>query len=234
MNRRPAGRAGPIGIRCALALLALGTAGCASGPPVVEGPGGLPALPSSERATSEPAPAGTKLDVARAARTADGALVHSLAVRTLERCGTRPLGQQALLVLAAAELDPRNSEGRASVALEALRLVGKASEPDAWTRVLSESLYLLAQRVGGGARTAGTAAEEALRASARRGNERRLAADAAACRAVAWPDGRTEEPGDLPSLEGASYPARIAWLQRKVSELEGELQRLRRITTGQP
>lgn len=233
MNRRPGGRGRPIGIG-ALVLLALGGASCASGPPVVDRPGAPPALPSSEPAASEAAPTETTLDVARAARGGDGSLVRSLAVRTLERCGTRPLGQQALLVLAAAELDPRSSEGRTSVALEALRLVGEASEPDAWTRVLSESLYLLAQRVGGATRTAGSAPEEDLRAAARRGNERRLAVDDAACRAISWPDGKAEEPADLPSLEGASYPARIAWLQRKLGELEGELQRLRRITTGQP
>lgn len=234
MSRRSGGRAGRVGIRVALAFLALGGAGCASGPAPVEGPAALPALPSSEHAASEAAPPETTLDIARAARTGDASLVHSLTVRTLERCGTRPLGQQALLVLAAAELDPRNLEGRASLALEALRLVGEASEPDAWTRVLSESLYLLAQRLGRAARAADAAEGELLRPSARRGNERRLAADDVACRAVAWPDGEAEESADLPSLEGASYPARIAWLQRKVAELEGELQRLRRITTGQP
>lgn len=231
MSRAPLGGIAP-GI--ALGLLALAGAGCASTPSAAEGPATLPALPAGEPATRPPTSSEAALQVAHAARTGARPEAYALTLRMLEHCGTRPLGQQALLLLAAAELDPRNPDARLSLAREAVSLVAEASEPDAWTRVLAESLYLMALRLGAPRATAGAGPEAELRLRARRPNGHPVVASAGTCDALPWPNGRAEEPGDLPGLDGASYPARIAWLQRRVSELEAELKRLRRITTGQP
>lgn len=216
-----------------LGLLATGISACASSPST-GGPAGLPPLPSSRPADPAPQLAALSPDLLRAARSGEGAGVRSLALETVGRCGLRPLGQQALLLLAATELDPRNPHGRPSLALEATRLVAEASEPEAWTRILSESLHLLALRLGARPATAETGPEAELRARARDGATRPIGPPLAGCAALPWPDGPSEAPGPLPELQGPSYPARIAWLERRVEALESELRRLRRITAGEP
>jgi len=60
-----------------------------------------------------------------------------------------PEGRQALLALAAAELDSRNTERRLGVGAElAGRYISMQSVPD-WTVPAAESLYLLANELGG-------------------------------------------------------------------------------------
>ena len=63
-------------------------------------------------------------------------------------CGDSPLGQQALLVLAAAELDPRNPERQIELAAEfAAHYLGLPNRA-AWAQPLAESLYLLSMEIG--------------------------------------------------------------------------------------
>jgi hypothetical protein len=58
------------------------------------------------------------------------------------------MGQQALLVLAAAELDPRNPERQIELAAEfAAHFLGLPNRA-AWAQPLAESLYLLSMEIG--------------------------------------------------------------------------------------
>jgi hypothetical protein len=60
----------------------------------------------------------------------------------------RPIGRQALLVLVAAELDPRNPHRRLGAAADmSAKLLSSARGPD-WTEPVTETLYLLALELG--------------------------------------------------------------------------------------
>ncbi len=79
-------------------------------------------------------------------------------------CGDAPLGQQALLVLAAAELDPRNPERQLELAREFAAHYLSLPNRAAWAEPLAESLYLLSMEMGAadavGMRLGGAATEE--------------------------------------------------------------------------
>lgn len=63
-------------------------------------------------------------------------------------CGDSPMGQQALLVLAAAELDPRNPQRQIELAAEfAAHYLGLPNRA-AWAQPLAEALYLLSMEIG--------------------------------------------------------------------------------------
>ena len=227
-------RRGPVAT--ALPLL---VAACVSGGPETAEPSApsRPPLPAGERvavAESRP-PAG---DLVSAVATGHPDVGYVLALATLERCGTGPLGQQALLMLAAAELDPRNPDPHLSLAHEALALALAATDESSWSRILVESLYLVALQLGARPAPLHAGDESELRWRAWKGDEARSSIGHLtfeACRPLPWPSGPgSQRPtGDegAPELAGDSYPARIAWLRRRVAELEAEIARLRRIAS---
>lgn len=214
-----------------LAAAVAAAAACASGsggPVASTHPGSRAPLPAE--GTVAPARDEPGVGVARAVASGERDVAYARVLETLERCGTRPLGQQALLLLAASELDPRNPDPRLPLALRSAQLVLQASEPEAWARVLAESLYLLALRIGAREPGAYAADEAELGVRVRKGNERAAFPVDEECEALPWPAGPTAEVGDPPALQGPSYPARIDRLRRRVAELESELERLRRIS----
>lgn len=209
-----------------------GAAACASTPPP------QPPIPEPKRVVQPPPPppppeaeAPGKLELAVAAldeRNYDAAYARLLEV--VDLCGSAPLGQQALLLMAVAELDPRNPDPRRDLAAESTALLWEETYGRGWAHTLTESLYLIALRLG--ARNAGPADAEAAELE-----WRVRAAPAGAATSYcgpAWPTRlpppTASAPEDaLPSLNGSSYPAQVAELRRRLRELEEELERVRRI-----
>ncbi len=73
---------------------------------------------------------------------------HARLAEVVELCGSAPLGQQALLLIAAAELDPRNPDPRRSLAAEATSLLLGELDSMTWARQFAESFYLIGRRLG--------------------------------------------------------------------------------------
>jgi hypothetical protein len=100
-----------------------------------------------------------------------------------------PIGQQALLVLVAAEMDPRNTSRRLWASADmAARLVGIEEAP-AWMEPIGETLYLLSLEMGA--------------------NEERIARAQAAL----------DSAQSLPTFIGQSYPAQIEALRTERDNL---------------
>ena len=208
-----------------------GATACASTPPP------QPPVPEPEPVVQPPPPppppeaeAPGKLELAVAAldeRNYDAA--HARLLEVVDLCGSAPLGQQALLLMAAAELDPRNPDPRRDLAAESTALLWEETHGRGWVHTITESLYLIALRLG--ARSAGPTDAEAAELEWR---VRAAPADATSYCGPVWPTRlpppTTSTPEDrLPSLNGSSYPAQVAELRRRVRELEEELERIRRI-----
>lgn len=83
-----------------------------------------------------------------ALESADYNIAYDNLLEVRSVCGDSPLGQQALLVLAAAELDPRNPERQIELAAEfAAHYLGLPNRA-AWAQPLAESLYLMSMEIG--------------------------------------------------------------------------------------
>lgn len=133
MSPSPGRRAGWLASAVAVALLVAGCAhlGIGAGGGGEEGP---TAADRFERA----------LDLDRAGEHAAAARALAVAARS---CGTEPLGQQAVLALAALELDPRYGEGSPERAARlALRLLERPSTAP-WTGRMASTLYLAASEL---------------------------------------------------------------------------------------
>ena len=222
-----------------------GATACASTPPP------QPIVPEPKPVVQPPPPppppeaeAPGKLELAVAAldeRNYDAA--HARLLEVVDLCGSAPLGQQALLLMAVAELDPRNPDPRRDLAAESTALLWAETDGQGWTHTITESLYLIALRLG--ARNSGPTDAEAaelkwrVRAAPTGAAESYAAGAAPAGAATSYcgplwptrlPSPATSAPEDaLPSLNGSSYPAQVAALRRHVRELEEELERIRRI-----
>lgn len=102
-----------------------------------------------------------KLEAAlKALGSRDYTAAHARLLEVVELCGGAPLGQQALLLIAAAELDPRNPDPRRSLAAESTSLLLGELGSEAWARQLAESFYLIGRKLG--ARQLGAEDTEAL------------------------------------------------------------------------
>ena len=210
-----------------------GATACASTPPP------QPLVPEPKPVVQPPPPppppeaeAPGKLELAVAAldeRNYDAA--HARLLEVVDLCGSAPLGQQALLLMAVAELDPRNPDPRRDLAAESTALLWEETHGRGWAHTLTESLYMIALRLG--ARNAGPTDAEAAELEWRV----RAAPAGPLARSYcgpAWPtrlpSPTASAPEDgLPSLNGSPYPAQVAELRRHVRELEEELERIRRI-----
>lgn len=126
-------------------------AGCASHPPpepvVVEPERSTEAAPLSAPQPERQAPA-TFEEALYALRDRSYDDAHASLIEVLDLCGHSPLSQQALLLIASSELDPRNPNPRRSMAAEAAAILLRDAATPSWTRQLGESLYLLALKLG--------------------------------------------------------------------------------------
>ena len=111
-------------------------------------------------------------------------------------------GQQALLILAALELDPRNPARRIAAGTDVAASYLNLAEKPAWTNPVAQTLYLLGLELGAAEERAEKAEREAERAAAR-----------------------------LPSLPGPTVSARIRTIEqererlsKRVETLEKQLQ----------
>jgi hypothetical protein len=122
-----------------------------------------------------------------------------------------PVGQQALLALAALHLDPRNPERRLWATADlAARYIGLA-DAAAWTQPLAESLYLVALELG--------AADDLT-------PEARLAAEQAAEQARLLTP--VAEGRQLPELPVPTVPTRIAEAQAERARVQAERDNVQR------
>jgi len=115
-----------------VAITMAAATGCASAPPTDTG------VQPSEQLTSGLV----------ALEAADYSIAYDNLIGVRSVCGDSPIGQQALLVLAAAELDPRNPQRQIELAAEfAAHFLGLPNRA-AWAQPLAESLYLLSMEIG--------------------------------------------------------------------------------------
>lgn len=147
-------------------------------------------------------------------------------------CGEARLGRQALLLIAALEMDPRNPSGDPdrAAALAGHWLTRPETFP--WTRPVAETLYMQALRAGGGPYAEPAAAPAGVRELL----EMVRTADGAGktCDALEW---KVLSGGGLPELDrrrpggSAGGTGRLrddnARLREKVARLEAELERIR-------
>lgn len=162
-----------------------------------------------------------------AAEVGNNDLAYSIVLELLDRCGTGPLTRRALMLAAAAELDPRSSSTRPDLAMEYAAQALLAPEPDPWTRRLAESLYLMAHRMGGA--RAGEARDQDVQEIRWRAERAANRAPVHGCATEHAPAAATA--GALPAPVGPSYPAIIAELRQQLSSMEQEVERLRRIAS---
>jgi hypothetical protein len=111
----------------------------------------------------------------------------------IEKDGNGRLGQQAMLVLAALEMDPRNPARRIAVGADAAASYLRLQTP-AWTQPLAQTFYLLGLELGAAEDRVERAEREAERAAAR-----------------------------LPALPGPSVAARIRVIEQERDRLKGRV-----------
>lgn len=145
------------------ASVAILTAACSANPepaPVVPDP--VPAVEAPPPPPPSPqAEAPGKLQAAlKALGENDYTAAYARLLEVVELCGSAPLGQQALLLIAATELDPRNPDPRRSLANESTSLLLGELDSTSWARRFAESFYLIGRRLG--ARQLGAEDTEAL------------------------------------------------------------------------
>jgi hypothetical protein len=137
------------------------------------------------------------------------------------RLPTHELGQTALLVLLAAELDNRNPDRRLWAAADmAGRLL--ASEPKPWMVPVAESYYLLAMELG--------AAEEriAQAESARATAEARARLPSTTQESVPARVGRITSERDQARRQAEQLQQQLATRDRELRETRAELERIKR------
>lgn len=134
-------------------------------------------------------------------------------------CGTSPLGQQAVLVEAAAALGGRVGPRDARRAAELSAAFLRQPSPPAWGVPIAESLYLMAREMG-----AGQPSEEATAAVFAD-----AAGEATGPRAGCGPrwEAASGRGTPVPSLEGTGVAAELERLRDRLGELEEEVERLR-------
>jgi hypothetical protein len=138
--------------------------------------------------------------------------------RTRRICGTSPLGQQAVLVEAAAALGGRVGPRDARRAAELSAAFLRQPSPPAWGVPIAESLYLMAREMG-----AARPSEEATAAVFED------AAGEVGSRADCEPrwEAASRAGTPVPSLEGTGVATELQRLRDRLGELEEEVERLR-------
>jgi chemotaxis protein histidine kinase CheA len=172
-----------------------------------------------------------------------------------ERHWNEPVGQRALLAMAAVEMDPRNRERRLYVGADLAARSLQLPDAPAWSIPVSQTLYLLAAELGAAEeRTARAEAEkeeaerkavqaerekeqteaekQSVEAEARRAKAQARQSQAEAARAKAEAKQAKARPApkprSLPKLPGPSVTARTQELRNERDKLANEAQVLRK------
>ncbi len=137
------------------------------------------------------------------------------------------IGRQALLLTAAAELDPRNPGAQLDEAAGLLTQYLAAADTSDWTRPVARTLYLLALQVGASAQQVEQAEADAARARAEAGRVRaalpRLPGPSLSARITDAEQQRDRLLARVKELEAGS-----AQLQKALADSAQELKRIRR------
>jgi hypothetical protein len=122
-------------------------------------------------------------------------------------------GQQATLILAALELDPRNPGRRIAVGTDVAAAYLRAGDKPAWTQPLAQTLYLLGLELG--------AAEERVEKAERE-------AERAVSRLPALPGPTVSARIRTVEQERDRLARRVETLEKQLSEKDQELQRIKK------
>lgn len=189
-----------------LLSLLVAAAGCASAPKWDPDPG--------------PAAPGQNFDAAIVDLRSGSYAAAARALRDVRRrCAGRPLGVQAFLVLAAADLDPRGRQGPPDRAAQMTAEFLAGAEGPAWTRPVAEALFLAARDLGG------ELGSEAEASDAPAGPAGEVDAEGA-CGARWGSRHGGPEAGRLPALPRAALHARVRALEAEVERLRELLKRM--------
>lgn len=162
-----------------------------------------------------------------AARGGNPDAAYERLLEVVDRCGTAPLGQQALLMLTIGELDPRNPDPRLHLAVEASAGLARWTADTTWTHRVADALYLISRRLAPRPSHLDAQDVQALRERMERATDGRVRLPSPDCSA-AWPGaGGTDE--SLPDLDGVPYPVQMTRLRHELRELRREVERLRRL-----
>lgn len=148
-------------------------------------------------------------------------------LQVVDRCGTAPLGQQALLMLAIGELDPRNPDPRLHLAVEASSRLARWTVDTTWIHRVADALYLISRRLAPRPSHLDAQDVEALRERVGRATDGRVRLPSPDCSA-GWP-GAGGADGSLPDLDGVPYPVQVTRLRHELRQLRREVERLRRL-----
>lgn len=214
-----------------IAGLVLGVAACAQNPP----PRGAEPAPDGHTRAEDDGPAAKDVRPAVFEPPRSPAELLGSAVIALEmhnyprarvqlqsarkRCPASRVGRQAALLLAAAELDPRNMEGSPQRAADLMASYLREGGGGSWTGPIAETLYLQSLQMGAEAPADGTAASDSARRSVAHREEDCDEGLSAAESSMAA--------RGVPALPGAALARRLEQLQVTVSALKAELERIR-------
>lgn len=191
-------------VSAAIVLLPL-LSGCASSggsePASVE-----PEPPAAESEPPPPAAPEAAPLVAAEARTPEARREALLSLWS--RCGLRPRGRQALVVLAAHALDTGAGGRDPDLAATAAATAVESEPARSWLRPVAAALYLSALDLGG------EVVPRRLPAPAPGDS-----ADAASCEAAGLPASAAEPPVALPSLRDTAMAVRVERLRKEVERL---------------
>lgn len=218
--------------RCAavsVVLLAVGAAGCASaGRAAAPTPLPSPDLVRSGEAvpTQLLSPAGLLARGAWGVRHGYITYADSTLQRVWSVCGDAPAGRRALLLLAAARLDPDAGVDDPEVAARAAARYLALPGADGWTRALARQLYLISLELGATPVRPGELRSGDVRAPAAVPTPDDGPRDGCALRGERADGSLEVDP--LPQLAGAPVPERLARLETRLAALQKELDRIRK------
>ncbi len=140
----------------------------------------------------------------------------------------RPLGREALLATAAAELDPRNPERQLDQGAALMGQYLQSAAASDWTRPVAQTLYLLSLELGATTERAQQAEADAARARAQASRASARALPDLPGPSIATRMSDLEHDRDRLTARVHDLEAGTAQLQKTLADTVQELQRIRR------
>ena len=139
----------------------------------------------------------------------------------------KDVGRQALLVVAALEVDPRNPRRRLAMGADLAGSYLKLEDKERWTEPVAQSLFLLAEELGAAEERVAAAEADRL-AAERRANERDLPKYPEQSRTVPARLHSLEDERDRLSKRIEQLEAEVAERDKRLAEKDKELERIRK------
>ena len=145
-----------------------------------------------------------------------------------ERYGSENIGQQALLIVSALEMDPRNPKRRLALGSELAAAYLRVEEAPAWTAPLAETLYLLALELGAAEERVAQAEAEKAQAERKAAETNNLPRLPQTSSTVPTRLREVREERDRMGKRVEQLEAQLADRENKLAEKEKELERIRK------